>query len=248
VFTLNDEIYPSEEGMDSNLPYCRRLFELNDVLRKKVVRTTRTMNNKEYSDAVNIAVHIRRGDLFGYILASSNTEQMAQRATSRLVPVSAYKSVLGQLLSKLKKISKTNVHIHIFCEGMKVPFMVQEVNGTYIDLRRDILVYNSSIQNVTFFHGATNPLEAFDAMCFSDILITGTSGFSYLASILCKTPVIMAVPFWHSYHFVPNAVLLDVTKENYTLPYIKNLTIGLISSMQFNESHFEELWQENTKK
>ena len=36
VFTLNDEIYPSEEGMDSNLPYCRRLFELNDVLRKKM--------------------------------------------------------------------------------------------------------------------------------------------------------------------------------------------------------------------
>lgn len=244
-FILEGQTSPSELGMASNLPYYRRLFQINDDSRQKIMRNT--TDNKEYSDAVNIAVHIRRGDVFSYLLAmSNNTENMAKQASSRLVPVSAYKSVLRQVISKLTKSSKTRVHVHIFCEGMKVPFLVEDVNGTYIDIRRDI-IFDSSIQNVTFFHGTMDTLGAFDAMCFSDILVTGTSGFSYTVSILCKTPVILAVPFWHSYEYVPNAILLDVTMENYTLPNINNLTTRLISNMQFNEERFEELWQEGCR-
>jgi len=103
--------------------------------------------------------------------------------------------------------------------------------------------------NVTFGPGSDDTLQAFDDMCFSDILITGTSGLSHLVSQLCATPIILATPFWYSYEYIPNAIPLEVLKR---VPYQWNqkdsttTTAMLISEMRFDESRFDALWQART--
>merc|ERR1712238_247208 len=102
----------------------------------------------------NVAVHIRRGDLIRYIRRRESVEKMLISAENRYVAVSAYVSVLEQLLSKLKKLGKKNVRVHIFCEdeGMKKttkkksktkgarasspPLLVPDLNGTFVDVSK----------------------------------------------------------------------------------------------------------------
>ena len=81
-------------------------------------------------------------------------------------------------------------------------------------------------------------------MCHSDILITGTSGFVHLVSILCSTPVILAMPMWHSYDYIPNDITLEVERKDYLLPKLDNITARLIASAKFNDTQFELLWEE----
>ena len=54
----------------------------------------------------------------------------------------------------------------------------------------------------------SDTLSSFARACSTDILITGKSGYSYLMSLLCETPVVLAFPFWHSYKSVPNAMMV----------------------------------------
>lgn len=106
-------------------------------------------------------------------------------------------------------------------------------------------MYNPSIQNVTIIPGSVDAIQAFDDMCFSDVLITGASGYSYLVSILCKTPIILGVPFWRSYNPIPNAIKLDVERGlPLDVPSVGVRGARLIRSASFNESMFQFLWQE----
>ena len=220
---------PSEVGVNTNLPLYRQLFNRNEGMRKFVKRKERRIDR----NIVTVSVHIRRGDLFKYV---GNDRKKAEL---RIVAVSAYTSVLKQLSSKLIQLGKNRMHVCLFCEGMREPASIQDVNGTFVNLKREL-----SLENVTFSAGDTDALQAFDDMCASDILITGTSGFSHLASILCRTPIILAMPFWHSYDYIPNAMNLQIGKGKYTLPNTANKTpFTFTNSARFNDSQFDLLWQ-----
>jgi len=162
------------------------------------------------------------------------------------VKVSAYTSVLNQLLRKLAELGKDEVHVRLFCEGMEPPARVPNVkNWRLVDFREDI-IFNASMQNVTFHVGSNDALQALEEMCFSDIFITGTSGFGHFTSILCKTPVILAVPFWRSYDYIPNAMTLDVVRGATSLPVLGVKSARLINITSFNETAFDKLWQKRS--
>lgn len=243
VFSI-DKIFQDETGLDVNLPYYRHLFEANDVTRGLVVKR----KSKYLSPNVAyVAVHIRRGDLRGHITKNGRSyESKVKEAEKRLVEVSAYTSVLNQLLRRLAEMGKDEVHVRLFCEGMQPPARVPNTkNWNPVDIREDI-IFNSSIQNVTFHVGSNDALQAFEEMCFSDIFITGTSGFGHFASILCKTPVILAIPFWRSYDYIPNAMTLDVVRGAKSLPVFGIKSAMLIESTSFNETTFGVLWQDRS--
>ncbi len=229
IFTIKN-ITPSGVGVNINLPLYRQLFNHNEGVRKLVVKRKERQQDR---NVVTVSVHIRRGDLFNYV------GDDRKKAELRIVAVSAYTSVLKQLSSKLMQLGKDRMHVYLFCEGMREPASIQDVNGTFVNLKREL-----SLDNVTFSAGDTDALQAFDDMCASDILITGTSGFSHLASILCRTPIVLAMPFWHSYDYIPNAMKLQIGKGNYTLPNMANKApFTFTNSARFNDSHFGLLWR-----
>lgn len=237
MFILQDVFAPHDSwGLDSHLPYYRALFESNDMSRQSVVK------RKVPFTGITIVVHIRRGDLFGYLATKKDDKQAQQQAKGRLVPLAAYKSAVENVLVKLRVHGYVNVRIETFCETRDGENII-DVDGTFVDFASSIL-YDKSVQNVTFGQGSSDTIQAFDDMCFSDILITGASGFSYLSSTLCAKPLVLAVPFWHPYAFIPNAMEVEVTRTNFTLPNIaSNFTVPLIARIDINDTQFDNLWQ-----
>jgi hypothetical protein len=81
-------------------------------------------------------------------------------------------------------------------------------------------------------------------MCFSDILITGTSGFSHIATILCKTPIVLGMPFWNSYEYIPNAITLDVSRKNMQVRSVGVESANIFHGASYDETKFDFLWHE----
>lgn len=235
VFTIGENS-ATERGIGVHLPFYRRLFEGNEVARQSTIE--RKWKQPSRSDVVHVAVHIRRGDLKKYLRGNLGQTQ------TRLVHENMYTTILNQLLIKLAELEKYEVDVRLYCEGMKPPASIPKATDwSLVDLREEV-IFDSTIQNVTILPGSDNTLQAWDDMCFSDVLITGTSGFSHLASILCKTPVILGVPFWHSYDYIPNAIKLDVGKETIPVPAVGLPNASLTYRASFNKIKFEMLWQE----
>mmetsp|Transcript_15038 Transcript_15038/g.32822 ORF Transcript_15038/g.32822 Transcript_15038/m.32822 type:complete len:435 (-) Transcript_15038:140-1444(-) len=231
-----------DKGLDLTLPYFRNLFEQNENgVRRSVIK-------RKWEDrpphVINVAVHIRRGDLWHFL----KLPRYRHEASWRFIEVSAYTSVLNQLFLYLAKYGRMDIHVQIYCEGMNPPAEVQSVTGKMIDLREGI-VFDASVQTVTFLPGESDPIQAFDDMCHSNILITGGSSYSYLASFLCNTPVVLAMPGGPaSYAIIPNAITLDVGRSEYKMAPPVDDIAALIDYAGFDETKFEMLWQErNTK-
>lgn len=225
------------DGLDINLPYFRTVFEQNDGdVRRSIIQ--RKWEDRR-PDAVNVAIHIRRGDIIRWL----GKLRYRGDAGVRLFVVSAYTSVLNQLFSKLAKYGVKDINVHIFCEGMEPPAEVPTVSGGMFDLRKEI-TFDASNQNVTFIPGDPEAIQAFDDMCHSDILITGGSDFSYLAAYLCSTPLVLAMPTFLPYDFIPNALLLDVGWGDYQVSSPVDDTLTLVDHAEFDETKFDELWQD----
>lgn len=229
-----------EAGLEIHWPYYRQLFESNDSTRSMVRSRWERGPTQSTPAPIHVAVHIRRGDLHNYL-----KEKPSNYAEARLVHESMYMNVLNQLLRKLLELGKFEVNIRLYCEGMKPPAKIPGAsNWTLIDFKDGIDFFVPSVQNVTIEQGPMDGLQAWDDMCFSDILVTGASGFSYLASILCSSPLILAVPFWHSYSYLPNAMMLSVERTKTQIPWLLLESANLITSASFNETEFDSLWQE----
>ena len=246
VFTIK-AVSPAELGVKFLLPYYRRLFEGNEVARnyrstikREIKRRWETPNR---SNVVHVAVHIRRGDLKGWL--SGLNKGKTDQTEKRLVHENMYTTVLNQLLMKLEELGKFEVDVRLHCEGMKPPASVPKASDWSLsDLSKGV-IFDRVKQNVTILPSySDDTLQAWDDMCFSDVIITGTSGFSHLTSILCNTPVILAVPFWHSYDYIPNAITLDVEREATPVPAVGLPIANLIYRASFNETLFESLWYE----
>lgn len=221
----------SSKGHDTNLPYFRNLFERNDPVRRTIIQ--RNLGDTSQSTAVRVAVHIRRGDIRG---------MNENGATARLVHENMYVEVLNQLLKKLRQLGKNNIIIRLYCEGMEAPSSIPRASDWAFFNMSNELKFDPS-QNVKFDAGSKSVLQAFDEMCFSDVLVTGPSGFSYLVSYLCSAPIVLGVPFWHSYVYIPNSLLLKINRSSIPVQTHEGLkSVNLIFSASFNESQFDLLW------
>lgn len=166
IFVMNDVRPNNAHQMEKNLPFFRHLFQLNDknITRQSVIqRNARLLSSKEQqNNVVHIAMHIRRGDLFQFISKSAKKEKGWGKfqATNRLVPVSAYTSLLKQLLTMLLLFfvngdddgMKRDIRVTVHCEGIVGNATVPDVDGTMIDLQQEIIlsgINKTSINNYT---------------------------------------------------------------------------------------------------
>ena len=129
---------------------------------------------------VNVAVHIRRGDLL--------PGRQFSDLSSRMLPDAWYQEVLNAIPSNLSK----TIAIHIFSEGKDGKYFSE--NGTFFSWE----TYFQDARHEIIEHIDSSFIETFHHLLNADILIGSKSGMSHLAGMLSKATKIMP-KMWHSY-------------------------------------------------
>lgn len=156
----------------------------------KAAETTKTERNHKPNDMLNVAIHIRRGDInpctkFGY----------------RYLPNSHYKMVMDYFLLPQKNTNNETkgYNITIFSESEAFEDWNYFENITNTTLRLD-----------------TDIADAWKTMMAADILITSKSSFSIVPAVFNQGTVIYT-PFWHKplkrWTQVPESILSQTAKE-----------------------------------
>ncbi len=146
-----------------------------DILRKKywARRNRYPIVNTFDSSKINIAVHIRRGDVVKW-----KQEQIANWQ-ARWLDNSYFINVLIKLTQVLQDKS---IAIHIYSQGELTEF-------------EEFKQFPEVI-----FHINEDAFQTFHGMVLADILVTSPSDFSYIAGILSQGIKIAKLPYWH---FIP---------------------------------------------
>lgn len=129
---------------------------------------------------MNIAVHIRRGDLL--------PGRQFSDLSSRMLPDEWYLEILNTILSNTNKV----VAIHIFSEGINGRYYSE--NGkpfSWID-------YFDGAPCEVYEHIDSDFLSTFHHLINADILLGSKSGMSHLAATL-STQLKLMPKMWHSY-------------------------------------------------
>jgi hypothetical protein len=129
---------------------------------------------------LNIALHIRRGDL----LPGRQFSDLA----SRMLPDAWYLEILNIVLTHSEK----PIAIHIFSEGKGGQYLSE--NGTPFSWKEHFKQTSYEIQE----HIDSDFLSTFHHLIHADILVGSKSGMSHLASMLSKQSKLMP-QMWHSY-------------------------------------------------
>jgi hypothetical protein len=152
-------------------------------------------------DSITVAVHMRRGD----IVLNKVAHQVEER---RLVSFGTYKYILRQMLNVRAIGVNASLPIRIFflCEGSRDSVSVLEYNQTelhktyFLNVQvalKDICNSSNACSAEVLYQ--SDLLQSFAAMCESDVLITGTSGFSFVAAALCEPRMTIAVPLYNRF-------------------------------------------------
>lgn len=144
----------------------------------------RKNNNLIYSsNAFNIAVHVRRGDIV------QRQEKTNENLLMRFQANDYFVNALRSALEILK--DKKNIHIYLFSQG---------VPEDYPEFRQ--------FENIHYCldMGAQ---ESFLHMVYADALITSKSSFSYKPALLSRGIKFCPKDFWHGYPDKADWILLD---------------------------------------
>ena len=131
-------------------------------------------------NVLNIAVHIRRGDLL--------PGRQFSDLSSRMLPDAWYLEILHMICNNTQK----KLAIHIFSEGR---------DGTYHSESGLPFSWKAHFQNTPhaiYEHIDTDFLSSFHHLLHADLLIGSKSGMSHLAGMLNQQTKIMP-KMWHSY-------------------------------------------------
>ena len=117
-------------------------------------------------DAFTVAVHIRRGDHLKY--GRRNVEFVAQR----YVPNVAFLDLLGRVAATLKTGDiAARARVVVLAEGARPGGLVPDIDGDHTDFR-------AALPGVDVDVGPREAVDAFDALCAADLVVTSKSGFS----------------------------------------------------------------------
>ena len=145
--------------------------------------------------ALNIAVHIRRGDLL--------PGRQFSDLSSRMLPDSWYIAILNHIMAQ----TKNPLSIHIFSEGK---------NGLYQSEMGEafswVNFYAHTGHRITE-HIDTPFLDTFHQLLHADILIGSKSGMTHLAGML-GDPIKLVPSFWHSYRGAKRLLELSGTLDD----------------------------------
>lgn len=129
---------------------------------------------------LNIAVHIRRGDLL--------PDRQFSDLSSRMLPDTWYLEILHMILRNTQR----KVAIHIFSEGK---------DGNYYSESGQPFSWKAYFQNTlheVHEHIDSDFMSSFHHLLHADILIGSKSGMSHLAGMLNQQTKVMPA-MWHSY-------------------------------------------------
>lgn len=168
LLTQIDEFYAKQYGV---IPYIKRKFEGAEA-RKDDDKLLGEHAEVLKGDFVNIAVHVRRGDI--------NSGQVSgdKQLTMRWLSNEYYEKVLDQVVSKLED---KKINLFIFSQGDKKDYVSYEKYGQ------------------VYYCLDMSPMESFIHMVRADILITSKSSFSYKPALLSDGIRICPKGFWHGY-------------------------------------------------
>lgn len=171
-----EDITPTRDVRVINKQDCRlfanentHLFEmLRPILRRKYFSPKATKKSEVieffHSDAVNVAVHIRRGDIV------TKVGTPITKWADRFVSLEEVAESLSHLFTLLRKNNFTqNFNIQVFSEGEQEHF-------------RDLEVHLPGLQ--IFYNLNLDILQTFHAFVLADVLVVGRSKFSYVPAIL----------------------------------------------------------------
>jgi len=145
------------------IPYIKEKFESANARTNEML-----IYDKK---AINIAVHIRRGDI------NSGQTTGNKELTKRWLDLDYYKNILEQI----KNVLKSDVCIYLFSQGKEDEFRVFEQYGK--------VVYCLDMdEKKSFLH-----------MVRADVLIMSKSSFSYKPALLSDGIRICPPDFWHGY-------------------------------------------------
>jgi hypothetical protein len=143
---------------------------------------------------LNVAVHIRRGDLL--------PGRQFSDLSSRMLPDAWYLKILDSL----KLLSKQEIAIHIFSEGR---------SGCYHSEIGEPFSWKKHFQNTPFEvheHIDSDFMSTFHHLLNANILIGSKSGMSHLAATLGRQTKLMP-HMWHSYRGVEKLLELPDSKD-----------------------------------
>ena len=121
------------------------------------------------SDRLDVAIHIRRGDI------------VADQLWRRFTPNAYYSSVIRQLKTLLED---QPFRVHIFSETKPKPSLLDEDFSPFEDLG-------------CCMHLDEDVFETVHHLVTADVLVTSRSSFSYVPGVLSRG-VVLYEPFWHS--------------------------------------------------
>ena len=161
---------------------------------------------------------MRRGDIVRPLVRSKLLELVARRG----VPNKCALDLLFQVLKHLMIHSRQQSEVVVHAEGSKNVSAVIDLDGSYSD-------FGTSDFGESRFLGHSNMEQVMNDICKSHILITGRSSFSHLLAMFCKSTVVVAIPFWHSYAYYRNAILAEISAE----PFFMNVSGSNLSFAQY---------------
>ena len=168
-----DQHYKAQTGV---IPYVRGRFHACPARKSDLTPYSK--------DNLNIAVHLRRGDI---VIGQSNGDP---NLTMRWLANEYYDRVLSGVLSSIS--TDKPVHIYVFSQGKEEDYPEFE-----------------KYDNVHFFLDL-NPESTFLSFVYADILITSKSSFSYKPALLNKNGIkVCPRNFWHGYPDADDWVLAE---------------------------------------
>ena len=227
VFRLTGRILP--KPLIVHVPMYRKVFTAPERQESRVHMWPRA--HVPGPGPLIIAVHIRRGDV-------AQGRGDAFQAWSRIVPNVAYEGLLRSVFEALqlpRPGAAAPARVVFYCQGMRSAMLVPDFDGTLTDFGPLLRRYG-----VEASIGASDSVDAFDGMCNAAVLITSKSGMSHMVAVLCGRPVVLAIPFWHSYDCVPNALRLKGTPRPSFVPGL-NRTVSLPHKYTFEADAFLRL-------
>ena len=143
-----------------------------DILRKKywASRSKYPIKNTFDSSKVNIAVHVRRGDVVKW------KQEKTANWQARWLDNSYFVNVLIKIKQALQD---KPVAVHVYSQGS-------------VDEFEEFKQFPEVV-----FHLDEDAFQTFHGMVLADILIMSPSDFSYIAGILSKGIKIAKLPYWH---------------------------------------------------
>ena len=185
--------------------------------------------NAQHTPALVLVIHVRRGDALGNVLSGR-----VPTDNVRLTSTMDFTELADRVLLSLRqdpRLRMRRVRIVYLCENATMTGASRGTGGLQVldqdGVFHDVVHRACPADSCSVELGPRHLLDAFETLCTADVSILSKSGFSHLAAVLCPRPVFLAMPFWHSFQNIPNAIVLQ-NMPNISQPSLRRIAGALL--------------------